>query len=89
MQQKKKLLIFTILLWSRIKRRMKPKRKEMWMRKLFVERKAKGKFNTLVKDLMLSDHVYFFKSFRMSPTTFEQLLPFLGGFPHQKILQNS
>ena len=50
------------------------------MRKLFVERKAKGEFNTLVKDLMLSDHVYLFKSFRMSPTTFEQLLSWVA--PH-------
>lgn len=52
----------------------------MWMRRLFIERRTKGLYNVLVKDLMLSDHEYFFKSFRMTPTRFEELLSFVA--PH-------
>ena len=39
----------------------------MWKRKLFVDRRAKGEYQILVKDLMLFDHLYFFKSLRMRP----------------------
>ena len=39
-----------------------------------------GEYNNLVKDLMLFDHAYFFKSFRMTPTRFEQLLSWIA--PH-------
>ena len=36
---------------------------------MFVERKTKGEFNTLLKDLMLFDHLHFSKSFCMTPTS--------------------
>ena len=56
------------------------KKKKMWMRRLFVERQSKGLYNVLVKDLMLFDHVYFFKALKMNPTTFEELLSWIGPF---------
>lgn len=37
--------------------------KKMWIRRLFQERKNKGLYNVLVKDLSLFDIKYFFKSF--------------------------
>ena len=46
----------------------------MWVRKLFQERKQKGEFNILIKDMKLFDSEWFFRYFRMSPTTFEHLL---------------
>ena len=52
----------------------------MWIRKLFLEHQQKRLFNILVKYLALHDHEYFFKSFRMSPSTFETLLSWVG--PH-------
>ena len=54
---------------------MKQQRKtEMWVRKLFSERRTKGEFNILVKDLILIDHFYLFQMFRMNPSSFEDLL---------------
>ena len=49
-----------------------------WVRQLFAERPQKGLFSILVKDLQLHDHLYFFQNFRMSPTTFELLLSWVG-----------
>ena len=46
----------------------------MWIRKIFAEREEKSEYYLLVKDMHLFDHEYFFKCFRMSPTTFELLL---------------
>ena len=45
----------------------------MCVRKLFTERRTKGEFNILVKDLMF-DNFYFFRMFRMNPSPFEELL---------------
>ena len=69
-----------LVLRRRLKHRMQIRRKRMWMRKLFVDRRAKGEYEILVKDLMLFDHLYFFKSFRMSPVRFEQLLSWVAPF---------
>ena len=49
-------------------------KKTVWIRKLFEEREQKGEFNMLVKDMKLFDSEWFFRYFRMSPETFEQLL---------------
>ena len=46
----------------------------MWIRKLFEEREQKGEFNMLVQDMKLFDSEWFFRYFRVSPKTFEQLL---------------
>ena len=52
-----------------LKRRLSSEesRKSMWVRKISRERKQKGKFHLLIKELRLHDHNYFFKYFRMSP----------------------
>ena len=71
------LILFAILLQR--KRRANKKRKpKMWVRKLFRERRTKGEYNILVKDLMLFDHFYFFRMFRMTPSRFEQLLSWMA-----------
>ena len=68
---RRKLLILLLLR----KRRQRLKyRKRFWVRKVYEERKTKGEFNVLVRELMLADHEWFFRLFRMSPSTFELLL---------------
>ena len=57
-----------------------PKKKRLWIRKLFLERRSKGLYDVLVKDLMLFDHEYFFKAFKINPTTFEELLSWISPF---------
>ena len=42
-----------------------------------MERKTKGKFHLLIKEMMLSDHEYFFRYFRMSPSIYEKLLSWI------------
>ena len=79
---KKKILILILI---RRRQRQKKRKKAMWMRKLFSERPEKGLFNVLVKDLQLHDAEYFFKSFRMTPQTFELLLSWVG----PKIMKSS
>ena len=62
-----------------IKRQQRLKyRKRFWVRKVHEERKTKGEFNVLVRELMLGDHEYFFRLFRMSPSTFELLLSWVA-----------
>jgi len=72
-------LNMVLLLMLRRRRRHKPKKKKMSSR-LFVERRSKGLYNVLVKDLKLFDHEYFFKAFKMNPTTFEELLSWIAPF---------
>ena len=72
---RRKLLILLLLR----KRRQRLKyRKRFWVRKVYEERKTKGEFNVLVRELMLADHEYFFRLFRMSPSTFELLLSWVA-----------
>ena len=49
-----------------------------WVRDIYKERETKGEYHLLVKQMKLHDHELFFKCFRMSPTTFEKLLCFVG-----------
>ena len=48
-------------------------KKRFWVRKICSERKQKGEFNMLVKDLRLHNELFSFKYFRMSPTACEEL----------------
>ena len=48
-----------MLLRRRNKRKEKLKRR-FWVRKIFMERKQKGEYHLLVKDLALCDHEIFF-----------------------------
>ena len=41
------------------------------MRKVYQERKNKGEFHLLIKDMMLYDHFLFFQFFRMNPTQYD------------------
>ena len=50
------------------------------MRRIYQERKEKGEFHLLVKDLKLFEHSFFFKYFRMNPCTYEKLLSWVGPF---------
>ena len=67
-------------LWNRKRRQTILKRKErrFCVRKIYSERKEKGEYFMLVKDLRLFDHEMFLKYFRMSPTTYEKLLSFVA-----------
>ena len=63
---------------ARIERRRN--RKKEWIRTIFAEREEKSEFHLLVKDMQLFDSEYFFKSFRMSPGTFEALLSWVAPY---------
>ncbi|XP_065665346.1 uncharacterized protein LOC136086784 [Hydra vulgaris] len=61
-----------------MKREKEKNKKRFWVRKVYAERLQKGEFHLLVQDLRLHDQEYFFKYFRMSPTTYEELLSFVA-----------
>ena len=48
------------------------KKKRMWVRKIFSERNWKGEYHLLVKQMIMCDHEYFFKMFRMKPQNYEK-----------------
>lgn len=49
-------------------------KKKCWVRRLYQERKEKGEFHLLVREMKVFDKPYFFQQFRMSPEKFEELL---------------
>ena len=73
-------IILLIILRRRLRARkaVKKYKKRMWVRELFKHREEKSEYNILVKDLRLFDSEFFFKSFRMSPRTFEELLSWVA-----------
>ena len=71
MKRRKKVLLLLILKKKLEKERKKKITRRYWVRKIFQERKTKGEFHLLIKDLKLFDNEYFFKYFRMSPNKFE------------------
>ena len=74
------MVLLMMLRRRRRERIAKPKKKRMWMRRLFVERRSKGLYNVLVKDLKLFDREYFFKAFKMNPNPFEEILSWIAPF---------
>ena len=75
MKKRKKILLLVALKRKYEKQREADKEaKRFWVRKIFEERKIKGEFNLVIKDLKLFGHEYIFKYFRMTPKTFEELL---------------
>ena len=74
MKRRKKNLLLLILKKKLEEERKKKITRRYWVRKIFQERKTKGEFHLLIKDLKLFDNEYFFKYFRMSPNKFEELL---------------
>ena len=55
-----------------------PRKHKVWVRKLLTERKWKGEYHVLVKEMMLFDHETFYKQFRMSPSRYESLLQMIA-----------
>ena len=49
-------VLLLALIYRRKKLRKQQRKRKMWVRKLFTERRTKGEFNILVKDLILFDH---------------------------------
>ena len=70
--KKKKLLILKLI---ELKRKRK---KRYWVSKVYRDQQETGDFHMLVRDLRLHDHEYFFASFRLSPSTFEERLSFVA-----------
>ena len=75
---KVKINIIRLLLLRRRRKRLEKYKKRFSVRRIYAEREQKGKYHLLVKELMLYDEEYFFHCFRMSPTTFEKLLSWIG-----------
>ena len=50
----------------------KNKRKRLWVKEMFEERKSKGEFHVLVKELKLFDHEFFFKHIATQHVDFSQ-----------------
>ena len=73
----RKSLILTLLALQSFKQKSQ-KRKRFWMTGSYLERQQKGEFHLLVRKMMFFDYEYFFKCFRMTPSTYEQLLGWLA-----------
>ena len=73
-------LLVIIILRRRLQRRkiQSKYKKRFWVRQIFKERKQKGEYNLLVKDMKLFDHEFFFKQFRMLPAKYEKLLSYVA-----------
>ena len=73
----RKSLILKLLALQSLKQKSQ-KRKRFWMRRIYLERQQKGEFHLLAREMILFDHEYIFKCFRMFPSTYEQLLGWLA-----------
>ena len=73
----RKSVILKLLAMQSLKQKSQ-KRKRFWMRRIYLERQQKGEFHLVSREMMLFDHEYFFKCFRMTPSTYEQLLGWLA-----------
>ena len=56
------------------------KKRKYCVRIIYQDRKEKGEYHLLVKELRLHDREYFFRCFRMSPTLFEELLSMIAPY---------
>ena len=73
----RKILNLKLLALQSLKQKSQ-KRKRFWMRRIYSERQQKGEFHLLVREMMLFDHEYFLKCFRITSSTYEQLLSCLA-----------
>lgn len=74
-------LLLLLLLRNRRAKRIREQqkyKKDIWVRRIFAERRAKGEYCTLIREMRLFDHEYFFKQFRMTPARFDHLLSLVG-----------
>ena len=68
-------IVVLLLLRRRQRRRSKEKEnKRIWVRKLCAERKEKGEYHLLIREMKLYDHMLFYQQFRMTPEKYEHLL---------------
>ena len=74
---RRRLLIGEMLYTRHFKKNSGKYKIRFWVRAICSERKQKGEFNMLVKDLRLHDELFFFKYFRISPTIFEEFLTWI------------
>ena len=70
-----KLSCEELLILLDLHRRRKQRRysKKVWVRRVFAERKEKGAYNNLVREIRLHDHEFFFKMLRTTPSQLEEL----------------
>ena len=73
-------LIILVLLRRILRRRSEKYMKRFWVRKIYEERNLKGEFHHLMQEMMLFDHDYFFRCFRMLLATLEKLLSWIAPF---------
>ena len=73
-------LLILIVLRRRLRRRSERYKKRFWVRKIYEERNLKGEFHHLIQEMMLFDHDYVFRCFRMLLATFEKLLSWIAPF---------
>ena len=66
------------LIYGRRKRLKRQKKIKMRIWKIYTKRQTKGEFNSLVEYLMLFNHFYFFRMFRMNPSRVEELLSWVA-----------
>ena len=62
-----------ILLALHRRRKQRKYRKKFWVHRIFAERKEKGEYNNLVREMRLHDHKVFVKMGRMTPSQLEEL----------------
>ena len=81
MTDRRRKLLLALLLWRRRNRRLAIERKyekRFWVRDIYKERKSKGEFHLLIKEMKLCDHELYFKQFRMMPSKLEEILSWVA-----------
>ncbi len=65
-----------ILALTLLKRRKK--KRSVWVRELWQQRKLQGHHDNLIQEMRLQDHTMHFNYFRMLPSTFDHLVRLVG-----------
>ena len=71
---RRQILLLLILRRKFRKKNLKFVQGRLWVCKIYEERKDKGEFHLLVREMKLFDHQYFYQQFQMSTAKFEELL---------------
>ena len=69
----RKQIITLLILRRRVRRRSEQKKKRIWVRKLYQDRKEKGEYHLLIREMKLYDHALFYQQFRMTPSKYNHL----------------
>jgi hypothetical protein len=83
-QKQLQRLIILIVLRRRLCKQNEKSKKQFWMRKIYQECILKGELHLLIKEIILFDHKYLFRCFRMVPATFEKLLSWVSPYIQKK-----